>query len=197
LSLRCSQVLALYDHAATCGDKANNPPPGYREWCKQKLATARGALNEALSLVPEREAQYGLTDRDTKRVSGWRSEAPNPTAYNFGYLWAVRNLFYWQRDQAIVEKRIYNPCFGTINDVVQLGLTNGGGSLVHRLRDALHNLFSNNYWSIPFSECMAVPQQEPNPLGISPRCGAGVGAGVEPRCGDAVRAGVVESAVYV
>lgn len=182
LSLRCAQVLALYDHAASCGPELNSPPTARAGWCKEKLSAARSALNEALALVPEREANYGLTDHSIQRVAGWRAEAPNPTAYNFGYLWAARNLFYWQRDQAIVEQRICNPCFGNINDVVQLGLQNGGGKLVHGLRDAIHGLFSNRLWSLPLAECMAVAQEEPDPLGIIPRPGkrgAGPSAAVQ------------------
>jgi hypothetical protein len=166
LSLRCSQVLALYDHAAHCGISANNPPPSRSGWCKERLEVARNALERGLSLVPEREAQYGLSDGDTNRISGWRIEAPNPTAYNFAYLWAVRHLFYWQRDQAIVENRIFNPCFANINDVIQLGLQRGGGKFVHRLRDAMYRLLSNHLWRVPIAECMAVPQEEPEPLGI-------------------------------
>jgi hypothetical protein len=167
LGLRCSQVLALYDHAADCGAKVNSVPTGRSEWCAERLAIARGALNEALTLIPEREQHYGLTDHNTNRVSGWRTEAPNPTAYNFGYLWAVRNLFYWQRDQAIVEKRIHNPCFGNINDAVQLGLQGGGGSFTHKFRDSVFDMLSNRLWHVPLADCLAVPLKEPMPLDVS------------------------------
>jgi hypothetical protein len=166
LGLRCSQVLALYDHAADCGAQANSAPASHVKSCNDKLAIARASLKEALSLIPDQEQRYGLNDSKIFRVSGWRSEAPNPTAYNFGYLWSVRNLFYWQRDQAIVERRIYSPCYGNINDGVQLGLQGGGGGFVHRLREFVHGLMSNRVWKIDFADCLAVSADEPSPLGL-------------------------------
>merc|ERR1712119_200576 len=102
----------------------------HQRWCTAKLAASRKVLTSAQALVPEREAHYGLSDAaNGRQVWGWRP--PNPTTYNFGYLWPVHRLFYWERDQAIVENSVENPCFGTINDPVELGLRGGGSDFVH------------------------------------------------------------------
>lgn len=33
----------------------------------------------------------------------------NPTAYRYGYLWAVHSLYYWWRDQGIAEEGSIHP----------------------------------------------------------------------------------------
>jgi len=158
LTYRCNQVLALYDHAADCGGKVGDDKQIPQEdWCTLQLQTARQALSGSLALVPDREAHYGMGQRHVQ-VSSWRP--PNPTAYNYGYLWPAHNLFYWQRDQAIVEGRIRDPCFGSINDPVELGLRGGGSSSVHRFRHYLRQIFGR----APYINCLEVQQQEPTPL---------------------------------
>ncbi|CAK0875325.1 unnamed protein product, partial [Prorocentrum cordatum] len=157
LALRCAQVAALYAHAARCGGRAADEPD-----CADLLAAARRSLEEALALVPEREAQYGLAAKAGKQIYGWRP--PNPTAYHYGYLWAAHRLFYWQRDQAIVEHRVKNPCFGTINSAVQLGLQGGGRRFVHQLRELLERALDNRLWAFGLAECLDVPEREPSPL---------------------------------
>jgi len=154
LRLRCIQVLALYDHAADCD--TNNATSVSSSWCMERLATARASIQAALNVVREGEQHYGL--QDSSRISAWRT--PNPTAYAYGYLWAAHNLFYWQRDQAIVEQRIQNPCFATINDIVDLGLQGGGSRLVQRVRDMLQGVLGSS----SLSECLGIPKEEPSPL---------------------------------
>jgi len=161
LSLRCRQVLALYDYAAFCMKNSS-------AWCNDTLATAQEALRTARSLVSEREANYGLQSLGPgaeELVFGWGK--PVPTAYSYGYLWAAHTLFYWQRDQAIVEKRILDPCFATINDPVELGLQGGGGKLVRYLQELVQWFLSNRLWHVDLSSCLG-PKSEPSPLG--PHC---------------------------
>ncbi|CAK0880257.1 unnamed protein product [Prorocentrum cordatum] len=164
LGLRCGQVLALYDHAARCGTSSDPSPPSLTAWCSARLAAARGALQEALALVPQREAEYGLEAAGLSQaaVSGWRE--PVPTAYSYGYLWAAHTLFYWRRDQAIVEQRIHDPCFATINDPVELGLQGGGGPWQHRVRRWIEAAASNPIWHLPLAGC-AGPKGEPALVG--------------------------------
>jgi len=172
LALRCAQVLALYDHAADCGDRAGSVPKGSEEWCSSRLATAKGALEAALALVPERESRYGLSDYGLggadghSLITGWRPAVP--TAYPYGYLWAVHKLFYWQRDQDIVERRIHNPCYGTINDPVELGFYGGGSRSLHRTRDALRASLDNRLLHMDLAECLGNPDQEPMTPGAPP-----------------------------
>jgi len=157
LSLRCQQVLALYDYAAHCMKNSS-------AWCNDTLANSRAALDTARSLVAGREANYGLANLGPgaeELVFGWGK--PVPTAYAFGYLWAAHTLFYWQRDQAIVEKRILDPCFATINNPVELGLQGGGGKVVRYLQELVRWFLSNRMWHVDLSGCLG-PEKEPSPL---------------------------------
>eukprot|EP00927_Polykrikos_kofoidii_P004640 TRINITY_DN11833_c0_g1_i1.p1 TRINITY_DN11833_c0_g1~~TRINITY_DN11833_c0_g1_i1.p1 ORF type:complete len:833 (-),score=58.64 TRINITY_DN11833_c0_g1_i1:60-2558(-) len=158
LSGRCAQVLALYEYAAECVEHIQSENSASTTWCNSMLAAARKALASSQALVPEREANYGIDgDALVRQIRGWRT--PNPTAYNFGYLWAVHNLFYWERDQAIVEGRIHSPCFGNINDPVELGFASGGSSILRDLQRVLAHLLPHE-----FSACLAAPDVEPRPL---------------------------------
>lgn len=161
LSLRSTQVLALYDHAADCG---KHPIEGTSTHCALLLEQARRSLTAAHSLVAERTSHFGLErlgGNGEKLVLEWGS--PAPTAYSYGYLWAARQLFYWQRDQAIVEKRISDPCFGTINDPTELGLEGGGPRSIRWIASSLQRLLDNGLWQVALSECIG-PKEEPTPF---------------------------------
>lgn len=181
LGLRCGQVLALYDHAADCGSTVSSFPAAgnpRHSWCVERMAASRAALKEALALIPEREANYGMEayGLSLRSVTAWQK--PVPTAYSYGYLWGAHNLFYWQRDQAIVEQRIYNPCFMPINDPVELGLAGGGAQLVHGLRSAIKAALSNSFWQVDLAECLGVP----GPDEIEPRPQDSIAAARAARC---------------
>jgi len=168
LGLRSTQVLALYDHAADCGGHLGDDQASpVEDACASKLEEARSALHTAMALVPDREAHYGLGNRSSQ-VSSWRH--PNPTAYNYGYLWPVHHLFYWQRDQAIVESRIRDLCFASINDPVELGLRGGGSDAAHRWRHRLHWLLGDG----PLTGCLEVQRAEPMPLQDMANLGTGL-----------------------
>eukprot|EP00927_Polykrikos_kofoidii_P054344 TRINITY_DN48772_c0_g1_i1.p1 TRINITY_DN48772_c0_g1~~TRINITY_DN48772_c0_g1_i1.p1 ORF type:complete len:920 (+),score=96.32 TRINITY_DN48772_c0_g1_i1:123-2762(+) len=173
LSLRCDQVLALYDHSVDCEPDAWSEVAaffGHKDqsrtaWCDARLNDARDALQSGKSLVREREAWYGIADdASARQVFGWRP--PNPTAYNFGYLWPVHHLFYWQRDQAIVEARVRNPCFASINDPIELGLRGGGGRFVRGSRSVLQTILINRLWKFGLGDCLNVPEAAPEPLAM-------------------------------
>eukprot|EP00439_Symbiodinium_sp_Y106_P026528 s5902_g3.t1 len=118
LALRCSQVLTLYEYVALCA-------PGE---CLGRLAAGRAAIRSAQVLVSARAEHFGLKslgEHGKGLVLEWSRAVP--TAYSYGYLWAAQTLFYWRRDQAIVEFEISDPCFGAINDPLELGLSGGGG----------------------------------------------------------------------
>mmetsp|Transcript_21496 Transcript_21496/g.48478 ORF Transcript_21496/g.48478 Transcript_21496/m.48478 type:complete len:821 (-) Transcript_21496:164-2626(-) len=162
LSLRCSQVLHLYEHAAWCSGSASSASPS----CQRHLTGSRDALRAAQALVSARSAQLGLDvlGAGAKRmVLEWTE--PVPTAYSYGYLWAATTLFYWRRDQTMVENGIMDPCFGTINDPVELGLSGGGGPWARWARSVARSLLSNRLWHAELSNCLG-PKEEPNLPGL-------------------------------
>lgn len=160
LSLRSAQVLALYEYAAMCIPKKTS---GTDAWCASRLAVARSALQTAEALAKERSHQMGLESLGpgAKRlILEWGE--PIPTAYSYGYLWAAHTLFYWHRDQDMVEQQIANLCFRSINDPVELGLTGGGGPWAHWVQSAARSFLSNRLWHSKLSECLG-PPVEPKP----------------------------------
>jgi hypothetical protein len=91
--LRAKQMRALYEFAAI-SDKAGTSRKRPKGKAKRALAQARKALDEAQKVVERRQEHYRLP---LERVAGW--DANNPTAYSFGYLWTVKNLHYFWRDE--------------------------------------------------------------------------------------------------
>lgn len=136
-ALRARQVHALYDYAdSNDGDGPRKP---------HRLADARRALDEAAQLVKERELHYRV---DPDRIASWRD---NPTAYRFEYLWTVRTLYYWWRDEAKATEQPVNPCFMNIVDPIDIAV--GGGSALDLLGSAAR-----------FSECAGTPAPPALPL---------------------------------
>ncbi|CAE7738957.1 unnamed protein product [Symbiodinium microadriaticum] len=152
LALRCSQVLTLYEYAALCA-------PGE---CLGRLAAGRAAIRSAQVLVSARAEHFGLEslgEHGKGLVLEW--SRPVPTAYSYGYLWAAQSLFYWRRDQAIVEFEISDPCFGAINDPLELGLSGGGGPWARWAHSLAQTAFSNRLWHAELSSCLG-PREEPS-----------------------------------
>ena len=138
--LRANQVLNLYATVNVQTEAAG----GDLNRANAHLHQARQALDQALLLVTEREAHYRT---DPERIAGWHY---NPTAYHFGYLWSVRTLHYWWRDEGKAVDRPLNPGYLNIMDPVDLA--NGEGDWVEfginltRLRHWLSLLSSNQSW---------------------------------------------------
>ncbi len=84
-ALRARQVHGLYDYVA------GGMTPSAA--AKARLQDARNALDAALLVVQGREPRYRVP---ADRIAGWRK---NPTSYAFTYLWTVRSLHYWWRDE--------------------------------------------------------------------------------------------------
>ncbi|CAJ1398735.1 unnamed protein product [Effrenium voratum] len=151
LSLRCSQVLALYEYSAMCRGKET-------EFCQSRLTLSRSVLSAAQALAEERAEHMGLEalDRGT-RVLEWSE--PIPTAYSYGYLWAAHTLFYWRRDQEMVEQQIADVCFGAINDPVELGLAGGGGPWARWAQSVMQSALSNRLWHVELAKCLGPPTE--------------------------------------
>lgn len=113
-ALRARQIHALYSYVD--GVHEESEPE-----LASRLAVARDALDLAAVLVTEHESNYRV---DPERIAGWRT---NPTAYHFAYLWTVRSLYYWWRDEAKAVLHPVSPCYLNIIDPVFVGF--GEGSL--------------------------------------------------------------------
>eukprot|EP00913_Durusdinium_trenchii_P021396 g20109.t1 len=140
---RSAESQVIEDLAASARMLSLRASQSSDEWCKGKLgklALAKEALRAAQVLAREQE---------------WREAVP--TAYRYGYLWAADKLFYWHRDQEMVEKGIDDVCFRTINDPIELGLSGGGGSLAHWARSLVRSFASNHLWHLKLSECLGPP----------------------------------------
>jgi hypothetical protein len=144
-ALRARQVHALYDWV----DGTFDADP---VWLAERIDTARGALDEAVELVAEHEADYRV---DPDRIAGW---GENPTAYRFAYLWTVRSLFYWWRDEAKAVLSPANPCYMNVIDPVIVGFGEGtyadASSIAADVFDAVPGLGGA-------AECLAPPLDEP------------------------------------
>jgi hypothetical protein len=74
------------------------------------LARARDIRLAALSLVQEVEKTYRYP---MDRLTG---KGKNHTAYEFGYLYPVHNLFFWEREEEQVRARRFDAFFMDIWD---------------------------------------------------------------------------------
>jgi len=95
-ALRAHQVALLYE-ATSPSLIAKDATPELQERRKQLLADSRAVLEEATVVVRAREEQYHAP---MGRIAGWRE---NPTVYHWDYLWSVKSLYFWWRDQGRAE----------------------------------------------------------------------------------------------
>ena len=120
------------------------------------LNQARRALDRATEIVAQREAAYRV---DADRIAGWNY---NPTAYHFGYLWSVRSLHYWWRDEGKIVDRPPSPGYLNIMDPVDIA--NGEGQWVEwvfnltSLREWLTGVLGEESY---FAELFYEPASEP------------------------------------
>lgn len=112
-ALRAVQVHGLYDYVDAIYEDDKEA------WRLMRLQVARDALDAALLVAKQREASYRVP---ADRIAGWRN---NPTAYEYGYLWTVRDLYYWWRDEAIAVEAPINPCYLNITNPVDVGFGEG------------------------------------------------------------------------
>jgi hypothetical protein len=142
-ALRARQVHALYDYVDAYWE------PGKAAFRSERLATARAALDEAVEVVREREAHYRVP---AERIAAWRA---NPTAYAFTYLWTVRSLYYWWRDESKAVDAPISPCHRNLINPVDVALGEGTGADAVRTVGALLS-------SDDARGCLAEPSSEPS-----------------------------------
>jgi hypothetical protein len=115
------------------------------------LADARSALDDAQQVVDERIAQYRVPH---DRIDGWRV---NPTAYDFTYLWSVRTLYYWWRDEGKAVDGPASPCYLNIVNPADVAL---GEESLANTADVLRNITAGGFLG-DLGECLAAPSTEP------------------------------------
>ena len=144
-ALRAEQLHGLYDYV----DGYFDLNQGNR---RRRLATARAALDSAAEIVARREARYRVAP---ERVASWRN---GPTAYEFGYLWTVRTLHYWWRDEGKAVDAPVSPCYLNIINALDVGFGEGLWADVARVaRQVLEDASAIN----SLSECLAETRAEP------------------------------------
>lgn len=144
-ALRAKQVHGLYDYVDGYWDQ----PESVR---RARLAAARRALDDAAGIVAAREPRYRVP---AERVAAWRA---NPTAYSYGYLWTVRRLAFWWRDEHKAVDAPLGPCTLNFINPVNVGFGEGLGADAARVaRDILDNVS----WLDSLAECLAAPVTEP------------------------------------
>jgi hypothetical protein len=141
-ALRATQVHGLYDYVF----RSNMP----KQWRMVRLEAARRALDSALVVVRRRERSYRV---DPERIAGWRY---NPTSYQFGYLWTVRTLWYWWRDEGKAVDQPLRPGYMNILDTVDVALGEGMVNDIARFLRALGDLIGPGLF-----EGFGAPTKEP------------------------------------
>ncbi len=150
-ALRARQVRGLYAYVDA---EQRGAPVSHTD---SYLQTAQQALDHALSISAHREKSYRVP---AERIAGWRD---NPTVYPFTYLWTVRSLFYWQRDEAQAITGARNPCLFNIIDPVNVVLDDG------RVSATADRVGSAMGWLPALSgvaKCVRAPAGEPDFLPV-------------------------------
>ena len=143
---RARQVHGLYDYVDARGETSSGPRLA-------RLAAARAALDEAAQVVKSREPRYRVP---AERIAGWGT---NPTAYGFGYLWTVRSLYYFWRDEGQAVDAPPSPCYLNVLSMTDVGLGEGSyGGATTTLRTLLDNPASGGGGA----ECLAAPTAAPS-----------------------------------
>jgi hypothetical protein len=97
--------------------------------------------------VTARELKYRVP---ADRIAAWR---PNPTAYDFTYLWTVRSLYFWWRDEGKAVDAPLTPCYLNIMNPVAIALGEGtAASIASIARQITDN---------DVTDCAAAPTSEP------------------------------------
>ncbi|MBI2373113.1 MAG: hypothetical protein HYV07_03860 [Deltaproteobacteria bacterium] len=89
------------------------------------------------------------------RVASW---SDGPTAHEYGYLWSVRTLYYWWRDEGKAVDAPFSPCYLNVVNPVDVGFGEGlwadAARLARDVADGLPAIGS-------LAECLASTRSEP------------------------------------
>lgn len=110
-ALRAAQIYGLYDYIYLWGES-----PSFR---RSRLESARCALDRAMQIAAGAARRYRV---EPERVTGWYY---NPTSYGFGYLWTVKTLWYWWRDEGKAVMQPLRPGFMNIANPIDQAIGEG------------------------------------------------------------------------
>lgn len=88
----------------------------YFELSEDNLSIAQQTREKALLLVEEQEQNY----RYPLELIARKIKGGGQTAYDFGYLYPVHNLHFWQREEEQINKDKYGPFFKSIWDIPRI-----------------------------------------------------------------------------
>ncbi len=151
--LRAEQVFHLYETVSNDNRIILNSD---KTEASKHLQEARNALDRAQTIVDQREQHYRV---NSDRIAGWDY---NPTAYHFGYLWTVRSLHYWWRDEGKAVDRPISP--GYMNIIDPVDIANGEGDWIESLVNlsSIRRLISGLWGEGDFlEELLNEPKSEP------------------------------------
>ena len=126
----------------------------------EHLLNARSAISAARAVIKRREECYGVSQY---QVNSWST---NPTVYRYRYLWTVKTLFYWERDEAIAIKvyrgdRFISPCFRNVENALQELNQFWGIDVIDSITQTLRNVFHNVPLINLATDCLNAPIEEP------------------------------------
>eukprot|EP00981_Chlorochromonas_danica_P003550 scaffold659_cov192-Ochromonas_danica.AAC.63 len=152
LFLRSRQVHLLYsarDKQVHAGDNSASVA---------LLKEARNVLAEAEVISARREEGYRVSWR---RIASWRE---NPTVYRHGYLWSVRKLYFWWRDQGLAEQESHqsehSPCY--LNRIDSTEVAIGWGKYTLELLRTFVNRYTpfSSIYPLEIVNCLSPPSKE-------------------------------------
>jgi hypothetical protein len=126
-----------------------------RARANEQIQRAEEALRSAEVEVKEQEARY-----PNDRIKTW-DPATNSTVYPHGYLWTVHSLYFFWRDQSVVQNRIRFPTYLNIRNPIDTvygpGLLN---DVLRFTRNSAETFFGIMAIRLGF-EWMGAPSREP------------------------------------
>jgi hypothetical protein len=143
-ALRARQVHQLYLYVDGVFDQSPSERAAH-------LASAQGALDDAAAIVAAREPRYRVP---ADRIASWTE---TPTAYEFRYLWTVRSLYFWWRDELKAVNAPLSPCVLNIINPADVAL--GEGAVTDGVR-VLRDL-ANGGFAEDLTTCLSEPASEP------------------------------------
>ena len=149
LALRASFLKNTYDFASTHED---GPTSQRRAWLK----AAETDMAAVETIVRSRELSYRTP---LLRVAGWR---PNPTVYQYAYIWQVKSMYYYHRDldkaQAL-SLAAYSPCYMNVIDPAIVAFGEGQlHDLLEKIREWADERKPGSHFVI---DCLTAPLEEP------------------------------------
>lgn len=89
--------------------------PDLPEGVPNALVQARDTRLQALELLKIYQENY--LDYKGSLVDGCPD---NPTSYRCGYAWTALSLYHWQREEEMVENKIYNPFYRNFYSIIRI-----------------------------------------------------------------------------